>query len=123
MAIKSFAMIKLIRPQPGKVKIQVNTMSLTTPKLMADKRLTAPTPIIAVVLVWVVDTGMPNRLEYKRQKEAARSAEKPWYFSSLTISMPTDLIIFSPPTLVPSAMTMLHSSISHTGIAPPPAPS
>ena len=45
-------------PQPGKVSIHVRTISLTTPKSIADKRLTAPTPIIAVVLVCVVLTGM-----------------------------------------------------------------
>lgn len=58
-----FAMMKLIRPQPGNVKIQVSIMSFTTPKLMAETRFTAPTPMMALVLVWVVDTGMPRRLE------------------------------------------------------------
>ena len=86
---------------------------------MADRRLTAPTPMMALVLVWVVDTGMPSRLEYSRQSAPARSAQKPWYRSSLTMSMPTDLMIFSPPTLVPRAMTTLHSSISQTGISMP----
>ena len=33
--------------------------------------------------------------------------------------MPTDLMIFSPPTLVPRAMTTLHKSMSHTGISMP----
>ncbi len=37
-------MTKLMSPQAGKVKNQVNIMSLTTPKLMAERRLTAPTP-------------------------------------------------------------------------------
>ena len=106
-------------PQPGKVNTQVSTMSFTTPKLMADNRLTAPTPIMALVLVWVVDTGMPNTLESSRHSAADRSAEKPWYFSSFTISMPTALMIFSPPTLVPMPITALHSSISHTGIRTP----
>ena len=35
------------------------------------------------------------------------------------MSMPTDLMIFSPPTLVPTPMTVEHSSISHTGITTP----
>ena len=72
MAINSFAIIKLISPQPGKVNTQVSTMSFTTPKLMAERRFTAPTPIMAVVLVCVVETGMPNRLEYKRHSETER---------------------------------------------------
>ena len=33
--------------------------------------------------------------------------------------MPTDLMIFSPPTLVPRPMTVLHRSMSHTGIRMP----
>ena len=53
MAMNSFAIIKLISPQPGKVNTQVSTMSFTTPKLMAERRFTAPTPIMAVVLVCV----------------------------------------------------------------------
>ena len=34
-------------------------------------------PIMAVVLVCVVETGMPNRLEYSRHSAAAISAENP----------------------------------------------
>ena len=33
--------------------------------------------------------------------------------------MPTALIIFSPPTLVPMPITALHSTISHTGMSTP----
>ena len=71
--MNSFAMAKLMSPQPGKVNIQVSIMSETTPKLMAERRLTDPTPMIALVLVCVVETGMPKRLESKRQPAAARS--------------------------------------------------
>ena len=62
---------------------------------------------------------MPKTVESRMQKAPARSAENPWYFSSLTMSMPTDLMIFSPPTLVPTPMTALHSTMSHTGITAP----
>ena len=75
--MNSFAITKLINPQPGKVNTQVSTISLTMPKLMADRRFTAPTPIMALVLVWVVDTGMPNRLDNSKHRAAAKSAEKP----------------------------------------------
>jgi hypothetical protein len=75
--VNLFAVIKLISPHPGNVKIQVSTISLTTPKLIAEILFTAPTPIIAVVFVCVVETGTPVRLESNRQSEAARSAEKP----------------------------------------------
>ena len=55
----------------------VSIMSFTIPKLMAEILFTAPTPIIALVFVWVVDTGIPNRLEKRRHIAPARSAEKP----------------------------------------------
>ena len=42
--MNSLAITKLMRPQPGKVNTQVSIMSRTTPKLMADRRRTAPTP-------------------------------------------------------------------------------
>ena len=78
--------------------------------------MTAPTPMMAVVLACVVDTGIPNSELKSRDTEAARSAEKPWYFSSFTISMPTDLMIFLPPIEVPSPMTREQRSMSQTGI-------
>ena len=70
-------------PQPGNVTIQVTAISLTTEKLIAEILLTAPTPIIEVVFAWVVETGMPNTELIKRDTDAARSAENPWYFSSI----------------------------------------
>ena len=62
-----------MRPQPGKVKTQVSIMSLTTPKLMALSRFTQPTPMMALVFVWVVDTGIPKRLDSSRQKYLLQS--------------------------------------------------
>ena len=47
----SFAIRKLMSPQPGNVKIQVRTMSFTTEKLIAESLLEAPTPMIADVFV------------------------------------------------------------------------
>jgi hypothetical protein len=44
----------------GKVAIQVNTMSLAIPHLTAERRLVAPTPIIAVLMQCVVLTGIPK---------------------------------------------------------------
>ena len=64
--MNSLAMTKLMSPQAGKVKNQVNIMSLTTPKLMAERRLTAPTPMMAQVLMCVEDTGMPVRVASSR---------------------------------------------------------
>ena len=60
-------MIKPMSPQPGKVKIQVIPISFTTEKLMAEIRFTAPTPMIAVVFAWVVDTGPDFRTQCLRE--------------------------------------------------------
>ena len=80
----------------------------------------APTPIIAVVLVCVVDTGIPNIEAKNKTMAALTSAENPWYFSSLTISIPTDLIIFIPPTEVPNPIVMEHNAMTHKGMVKPP---
>ena len=106
-------------PQPGNVMTQVITMSLTTLKLMADRRFTAPTPIMAVVFVCVVLTGIPKMENPRRQAAPAISAEKPWDFSSRTISMPTDLMIFFPPMDVPRAMAADPSKSIHRGNCTP----
>ena len=77
IAKKSLAIRKLIRPQPGNVKTHVSIISLTTEKFIALRRREAPTPMIALVFVCVVETGMPKIDERSRQREAARSALNP----------------------------------------------
>ena len=73
----SFVTKKASNPHPGKVKIHVMTISFTTPKLIADTLLPAPTPIIEVVFTWVVDTGRPNTEQNTSEIAEAISAEKP----------------------------------------------
>ena len=85
--------MKPMAPHPGKVKIHADTILLTTPQLTEESLLAAPTPMMDVVFVCVVLTGRPNIEAVNRHKTAAKSAENPWYFSSLTISIPTDLMI------------------------------
>ena len=80
-------------PHPGNVSAHVSPISFTTPQFTLDSRRAAPTPIMAVVLVCVVETGMPVSEESSRQAAPAMSAAKPWYFSSFTISMPTALMM------------------------------
>ena len=64
-------------PHPGNVSIHVNAMSFTTPQLTLDSLRAAPTPMMAVVFVWVVDTGMPVSDERSRHPAPAISAAKP----------------------------------------------
>ena len=42
-------------------------------------------------------------------------AATPWCFSSLTMSMPTDLMMRLPPTMVPSEMASEQMIMSHMG--------
>ena len=49
---------------------------------------------------------------------ALTEAAKPWYLSRRTISMPTFLMIFLPPTAVPMAMTAAQSTMIHSGKPP-----
>lgn len=84
-----------------------------------EKRREAPTPMMAVVFVWVVETGIPNTEDKNKQIAAVTSAEKPWYFSSFTISIPTDLMIFIPPTEVPIPMVKEQRTITQSGIEKP----
>ena len=57
---RSEAIIQPRMPQAGKVKIQVNTILLAIPHLTAERRLVAPTPIIALLAQCVVLTGIPK---------------------------------------------------------------
>ena len=74
---KTFAIIKPKSPQPGKVHTQVSTSSFTTPQFTLLILRAAPTPMIAVVFVCVVLTGMPVREDRSRHRVADKSAAKP----------------------------------------------
>ena len=74
---KSFAMRNPSIPHPGNVQTHVSTRSLTTPQFTLLILRAAPTPIIEVVFVCVVLTGIPVSEEKSRQSVAERSAAKP----------------------------------------------
>ncbi len=52
--------IAAMKAEAGIVKIQAQTMLPATPQRTADIFCEAPTPTIAPVMVWVVETGMPK---------------------------------------------------------------
>ena len=64
-------------PHPGKVNIQARTISFTVPQFTEESLFEAPTPMIAMVFVCVVLTGIPVTEEISREIEAAISAAKP----------------------------------------------
>src|SRR4029453_17323001 len=88
----------------GMVRIQAQTMRPATPQRTADRRRVAPTPTIAPVMVWVVETGMPRKVARYREQAAAVSAEKPPTGLRAVIRWPRVLTIRQPPDRVPSAI-------------------
>ena len=61
----------------GIVKIHASTMLRATPQRTAEALRTDPTPKIAPVMVWVVDTGTPSEVARKSVMAPPVSAQKP----------------------------------------------
>ena len=61
----------------GRVMIQAMTMLRATVQRTADTRLAAPTPMMAPVMVWVVDTGTPKYVAMNHVIAPPVSAQKP----------------------------------------------
>ena len=59
------------------VMIQAMTMLLATFQRTADTRRAAPTPTMAPVIVWVVDTGTPRQVAANSVMAPAVSAQQP----------------------------------------------
>ena len=57
--------------------IQAMTMLLATPQRTAETRRAAPTPMMAPVMVWVVETGMPSQVATNSVIAPPVSAQKP----------------------------------------------
>lgn len=79
------------------VSSQAQTMRVATPQRTAESRCVVPTPTIAPVMVWVVETGMPARAVLNRVMAPAVSAQKPPTGLSLVILLPIVWTIFHPP--------------------------
>lgn len=94
MRTNSIASAHPMMPHSGNVQIHVRTMLPAMSHLTARRRFAAPTPMMAVVFVCVVETGMPVSDANSRHSPAASEAANPWYFSKCTMSMATDLMIF-----------------------------
>ena len=80
-----------------------------TPKATENKAM------MALVEQWDVDTGMPVMLEMNSVIMVESDAATPWYFSSFTMSMATDLMMRLPPRNVPSEIASEHMIINHSG--------
>ena len=56
---------------------QAMTMPWATPQRTPETFFAAPTPMIAPVMVWVVDTGMPSPVATNKVMAPPVSAQKP----------------------------------------------
>src|ERR1043165_6177209 len=81
----------------GMVSTQAQTMRPATRHFTADSRVVDPTPAIAPVMVWVVETGMPKKVAPNRVAAPAVSAQKPPTGLSLVIFDPIVWTIRQPP--------------------------
>ena len=85
----------------GIVRIQAHNRLTVTPQRTALRRLVVPTPIIAPVIVWVVDTGIPIYSVKNKVVAPAVSAQTPSNGVTLVIFVPMVFTIFQPPLSVP----------------------
>ena len=85
----------------GIVKIQAQTMLPATPQRTALARCAEPTPTMAPVMVWVVETGMPSAVARNNVSAPPVSAQKPPTGRSLVIFYPIVRTMRQPPNSVP----------------------
>lgn len=100
----------------GIVNNQATNSFFVTPHRTADKRFTAPTPIIDPVMVCVVLTGMCNASDKYKVNAPAVSAATPSMGVTLVILEPMVLMILQPPERVPSEMAVKQAKATQSGI-------
>src|SRR5262245_31332427 len=90
-------------------------MRPATPQRTAEKRCVAPTPRIAPVIVWVVDTGIPQTDAAITVAAAPVSAQKPENGLSFVIRLPMVRTIRQPPVSVPRPIAACAERMIHQG--------
>ena len=93
-------------PLTGIVRIHAHKRFTVTPHRTADKRLVAPTPIMAPVIVCVVLTGIFKFSVANRVIAPAVSAATPSKGVTFVILVPMVLMILQPPLIVPNAIAV-----------------
>ena len=96
--------IAATQAEKGIVKIQASIIERAIPHRTADKRRVEPTPMMAPVMVWVVETGMPPREAPINVAAPANSAQAPPTGFNLVMRMESVLMIRQPPARVPKPM-------------------
>ena len=95
--------------------IQAQTIRPAMPQRTACTRRAEPTPTIAEVIVWVVETGMPRYVAPNRVIAPAVSAQAPCIGLSRVILDPIVCTIRQPPNMVPTPMTVKQDSTTQAG--------
>ena len=88
------------------VSIHAHTMFPATPQRTAENLRIDPTPTMAPVMVWVVDTGMPSAVARNSIIAPPVSAQKPPTGFNLVMRYPMVLTMRQPPNAVPNAIVM-----------------
>src|SRR5262245_17715886 len=109
-------MLAAIRADIGIVIIHAQTTRLATPHLTAESLLVDPTPMMAPVIVCVVETGMPRNETIMIEIAPPVSAQNPPTGLSFVIFDPMVLTILHPPESVPSAIAACAERITQIGI-------
>ena len=105
-----------IRPEKGIVSTQAQTMREAIPQRTAETRRDRPTPTMAPVIVWVVETGMPNHVARNSAIAPEVCAQNPPEGLIRVIPMPIVLTMRQPPNKVPSAMAIWQDNTTQNGI-------
>ena len=100
----------------GIVSIQATIKLRVTPQRTAERRLTAPTPIIEPVIVCVVLTGIFNISVMYSVIAPAVSAATPSSGVTLVILEPIVFIILQPPDIVPIDIAVKQANATQSGM-------
>ena len=88
---------------------------MATPQRTAETRRAAPTPTMAPVMVWVVETGTPRLVAMNRVIAPPVSAQKPCIGVRRVIREPMVWTIRQPPNSVPRPIAAWQDSTTHSG--------
>ena len=99
----------------GMVMTQASRMRRATPQRTPLGPRAEPTPMIALEMTWVVETGMPRWAVPSRTVAAVVSAAKPWTGSSSTTRWPIVCMIRQPPTAVPRDSAVADTTMTQVG--------
>jgi len=104
-----------MKAEHGIVSTQATTIWRATPHRIAESLVTAPTPMMAPVIVCVVETGIPSAVAAKSVMAPPVSAQKPPTGFSFVIRSPIVRTMRQPPESVPSAIAAWQMRTSHSG--------